>query len=107
MFTRAVELTSKSGKSGDLSKTIDDAVLPILRKQQGFMDEMVLVSDTEPDRVLALSFWKTRDDAERYQREQFKNVHDKVRHLLETVPNVRTFEVHTSTGHKITAGKAA
>ena len=107
MFTRAVELISKSSKSTELSKTINDAVLPILQKQQGFMDEMVLVSDTEPDRILALSFWKTKEDAERYQREQFKNVHDKVRHLLETEPNVRTFEVHTSTGHKIAAGKAA
>ena len=107
MFTRAVELISKSGKSNELSNTINDTVVPILKKQQGFMDEMVLVSDAEPDRVLALSFWKTRDDAERYHREQFKNVHDKVRHLLETDPNVRTFEVHTSTGHKIEAGKAA
>jgi heme-degrading monooxygenase HmoA len=107
MFTRAVELISKSGKSKELSNTINDTVVPILKKQQGFMDEIVLVSDAEPDRVLALSFWKTRDDAERYHREQFKNVHDKVRHLLETDPNVRTFEVHTSTGHKIVAGKAA
>jgi heme-degrading monooxygenase HmoA len=107
MFMRAVELISKSGKSKELSKTINDTVLPILRKQQGFVDEMVLVSNTEPDRILALSFWKTQEDAERYQREQFQNVHDKVRHLLETVPNVRTFEVHTSTGHKIAEGRAA
>jgi len=27
--------------------------------------------------------------------------------LLQADPVVRTFEVHTSTGHKITAGKAA
>lgn len=107
MFTRVVELTSKSGKSQELSNTINDTVVPILKKQQGFMDEMVLVSDAESNHVLALSFWKTKEDAERYHREQFKNVHDKVRHLLEAEPNVRTFEVHTSTGHKIAAGRAA
>jgi len=107
MFTRAVELKSKSGKSAELANVINDKVVPILRKQQGFTDEIVLVSDVEPNRVLALSFWKTKEDAERYQREQFKNVHETVRHLLEVEPNVRTFEVHTSTGHKIAAGKAA
>jgi len=107
MFTRAVELTSKSGKSTELSNAINDKVVPILKKQRGFMDEIVLVSDVEPHRVLALSFWTTKEDAERYQREQFKNVHETVRHLLEVEPNVRTFEVHTSTGHKIAAGKAA
>ena len=107
MYTRVVELTSKSGKSRELSNTITDKVVPVLKKQQGFMDEIVLVSDAEPDRVLALSFWKTREDAERYQREHYKNVQESLRHLLKTEPNVRTFEVHTSTGHKIASGKAA
>jgi heme-degrading monooxygenase HmoA len=107
MYTRVVELTSKSGKSRELSNTITDKVVPVLKKQQGFMDEIVLVSDAEPDRVLALSFWKTREDADLYQREHYKNVHESLRHLLETEPKIRTFDVHTSTGHKIAAGKAA
>lgn len=107
MFTRVVELTCKSGKSKELSNTINDTVVPILKKQQGFMDEIVLVGDTEPNRFLALSFWRSKEDAERYHREQFKNVQETVRHLLEGEPHIRTFDVHTSTGHKITAGKAA
>jgi len=107
MYTHVVELTSKSGKSRELSNTITDKVVPVLKKQQGFMDEIVLVSDAEPDRVLALSFWKTREDADLYQREHYKNVHESLRHLLETEPKIRTFDVHTSTGHKIAAGKAA
>jgi len=32
MFTRVVELTSKSGKAKELSKTIDEKALPILKK---------------------------------------------------------------------------
>ncbi len=107
MFTRVVELTSKSGKSRELSNAINDTVVPILKKQQGFMDEMVFVSESDPDHALALSFWKTKEDAERYHREQYKNVHEMLRHLLATEPNIRTFEVHTSTGHRIAAGKAA
>ena len=55
------------------------------------MDEMLLASNAEPNRVLALSFWKTRDDAERYQREQYKNVAEMVRHLLGTEPIIRPF----------------
>jgi heme-degrading monooxygenase HmoA len=107
MFTRVVELTSKPGKSRELSNAITEKAMPILNKQPGFVDEIVLVSDAERDRVLALSFWKTKEDADRYHREQYKNVHETLRHLLETEPNIRTFDVHTSTGHKIAAGKAA
>ena len=107
MFTRVVELLSKQGKSKELSSAVNEKIVPILKKQAGFVDEIVLVSDADSNRVLALSFWKTREDAERYQREQYNSVRETLQSLLETEPVVRTFDVHTSTGHKITAGKAA
>ncbi len=107
MFTRVVELTSKSGKSKELSDTINEKVVPILKKQRGFVDETVLVSDTESTRVLGLSFWNNKEDAERYHQEQYPKIHEMLKHLLETEPVIRTFDVHTSTTHKIAAGKAA
>jgi heme-degrading monooxygenase HmoA len=107
MYTRVVELTSKSGKARELCNVIDDKVLPILKKQAGFVDETIIVSDTDPNRVLALSFWKTREDASRYAREQFDSVQKTIQHLLEAAPAVRTFDVHTSTIHKVAADKVA
>ncbi len=47
MYTRIVEFTTKPGKASELCETINDKVLPILKKQTGFVDETVLVSDTE------------------------------------------------------------
>ncbi len=107
MFTRVVELTSKSGKSKELADTITEKAVPILKKQRGFVDETVLVSETEPTRVLGLSFWNSKEDAEQYHREQYPKIHEMLKHLLETEPAIRTFEVHTSTTHRIAAGKAA
>ena len=65
MFTRVVELITKQGKSKELSNTITEKVLPILKKQKGFVDETLLVSDAPDNRILALSFWSTREAAER------------------------------------------
>jgi len=107
MFTRTVEVTLKSGKARELANIINDKVLPILKKQKGFVDETVLVSDTEDNRVQALSYWNSKEDAERYQREQYPAIHEMVRHLLEAEPVVRTFNVDSSTTHRIAAGKAA
>ena len=104
MFTRVVELTSKSGKAKELSKTINEKVVPILKKQAGFVDETVLASDTESNRVLALSFWNAKEDAERYHREQYPKINEMLSHLLDTAPVIRTFDVHTST--TVAAGKA-
>jgi heme-degrading monooxygenase HmoA len=51
------------GKARDLATLINDKVLPILKKQTGFADETLLVSDTEPNCFLAISFWNTKEDA--------------------------------------------
>ena len=107
MFTRTVEVRSKSGKAGELANIINDKALPILKKQKGFVDETVLVSDKEDNRVLSLSFWNSKEDAEKYQREQYPAIHEMVRHLLEAEPVIRTFNVDSSTTHRIAAGKAA
>ena len=107
MFTRVVEITTKPGKTEQLSASINDKVLAILKKQKGFVDELVLVSDKEENRVLALSFWKTREDAEQYHRAEYPKVQEALRPILGAEPVIRTFEVNTSTTHKIAAGKAA
>ena len=107
MYTRIVEITSKPGRAREVCNTIEDKIVPILRKQTGFVDETVLASDVEPTRVVGLSFWNSKDDAERYHREQYPQIHDMLKHLLETEPQIRTFDVQSSTTHRITARKAA
>lgn len=107
MFTRVVEVTSKSGKARELTNIIHEKVLPILRKQTGFVDETVLISDTEPNRILGISFWKTKEDAERYHREQYSKITELLLPLAEGAPVIRTFNVLSSTPHKIAAEKAA
>jgi heme-degrading monooxygenase HmoA len=107
MYTRVVEFPTKSGKARELCDAINDKALPILKKQAGFVDETVLASDTESNRVLALSFWNSKEDAERYHREQYPKIQDILKPQLETEPVIRTFDVHTSTTHRIGAGKAA
>src|SRR5438309_10536556 len=103
MFTRAVELTSKPGKSKELAKAINERAVPILKKQQGFVDEIVLVSDAEPDHVLALSFWNKRGDAEHYHREQYPKIPEPLQHLLDAEPLIRTFDVPSSSTHRAAA----
>jgi heme-degrading monooxygenase HmoA len=107
MYTRVVEITSKSGKARELCNTIDDKVLPVLKKQAGFVDETVLVSDTDSNQVLGLSFWNSKEDAERYHQEQYPKIQEMLKHLIETEPAIRTFDVQTSTTHQITSRKAA
>jgi len=106
MFTRVVEVLTKPGKAKELSRTINDKVLNILKNQPGFMDELVLISEENPDQILALSFWKSREDAEKYHREHFSHITELIQNSSAGPPKVRTFNVETSTIQRIGA-KAA
>lgn len=107
MYTRIVEVQTKPGRTRDLCNTIAEKALPILRNQPGFMDELVMVSNTQSDRVLAISLWRTQEDAERYNREQYPTVNEMIQKLVASAPKVQTFTVDLSTAHRIAAGKAA
>jgi hypothetical protein len=107
MFARGVEVLAKSGMALKVVCTIRERALPILRKQPGFVDEIVLVSDTQVDHVLALSFWNTKEDAEHYHEDEYPTLYGLLAHLIEVVPTLRTFNVDMSTAHKIALGKVA
>jgi len=80
----------------------------VLKRQPGFVDMIGLVSETENDRMVAISFWNSREDAERYSREHYPRILDILKPCLKTTtPKVDTFTVDTWTTQRIAAGKAA
>ncbi len=107
MFARIVDFVSSRGKTRILNETIQNKLLPTLRVQPGFVDEIVLESDVEPDRFLTLTFWKTREQAEFYNQERYPAVKEVLLASLETDPVVRTFNVARCTTRNIATGRAA
>jgi len=107
MFARMVEIRTKPGKAVELCHKVHQRVLTILKAQPGFVDEIVLVSETDADRVVALSFWKTKEDAVQYSLEEYAQIRDLIENQAHTAPKVHTFNVETSTVHKIARGRAA
>ncbi|HEY6251080.1 MAG TPA: antibiotic biosynthesis monooxygenase family protein [Candidatus Angelobacter sp.] len=107
MFTRIVEITAKPGKAAELFLTLHNKVLPILRKQSGFTDVIVLQSDADPEVLLEMSFWKSKADAERFNRMEFTRIAESIQSLIQAIPQVRTFNVEQSTIQRVSAAKAA
>lgn len=106
MYTRIVEVNCKPGKARELCQMVQDKVVPIMRKLDGYRDGVLLISQSDSDRVLSISFWNSRQDAERYQREQFPKIIDSLRDLCVAEPQTQTYDVALSTSHQITT-KAA
>ncbi len=105
MFARVVEVKTKPGKSKEVCNLLHDKILRTLKAQNGFVDELVLVDGDHG--ILAISLWKTKEDADRYRREHYVEVHDLIKHLVHAEPKVHLYDIETSTVHGIAKGVAA
>ncbi len=51
-----------------------DVILPILKKCNGFSDMIPLDVEAEPNKFYAISLWREKADAERYEKENLPKV---------------------------------
>lgn len=104
MFARNVSFRLKSGRSAEFTQVFDKDVLPLLRKQKGFQDEIALVAPGGED-AIGISLWDTEENAETYARGSYAGVLKTLQPMMQGEPRVQTYEVSSSTFHKI-AGHA-
>jgi hypothetical protein len=106
MFARKVSLRLKADTAGQFLEKMEEEIIPLLRKQQGFLDELTLLSHGGKE-IYAYSFWGSSEDAERYDRTAFREVTSMVTELIEGPVRVHAYMVANSTFHKIAAASAS
>jgi len=106
MFTRHVIMELKPNTDTEFIDVVESKILPLLRKQKGFRDEITFLA---PDRseAIAISFWDTKEAAEAYSVSGYPEVLKTLTNLVEGTPRVGVAEVATSTFHKLAAAKTA
>ena len=107
MHTLIIEGTFKPGMKDDFTKAWRSEILPTLKKQNGFVDEVLLFESADPNHGVGLSFWNAKEDAERYHREVFPRIAGSVQHLMDAAPTVRSYDVEAAETFRIRARKAA
>ncbi len=100
MFARKLSIQLKPNKFAEFTKTLEKNVIPLLRKQQGFRDELILATPDSVD-VLAISLWDTEKHAATYNEGTYKDVLKTLESMTAGAPKVATSEVISSTFHKI------
>ena len=100
MFARNVSIHLKSNSLSDYTRTFENDVLPLLRKQTGFKDEITFAGPGGID-VTAISLWENKTDAEAYNTNTYPQVLKTMARFIEGTPKVQTSDVVNSTFHKI------
>jgi len=106
MYARSVSFHLKPGRTAEFTQLIDKDVLPVLRKQKGFQDEIALVAPGGADAV-GISVWDLKENAETYARGAYPGVLKALEQVVEGTPQVQTYEVSNSTFHRIGARTTA
>jgi hypothetical protein len=106
MFARKVSARLQADAAGAFIQKMEDEIIPLLRKQKGFLDELTLISQSGKE-IYAYSFWETSEDAERYDRTAFRNVTDLLAGLVEGALRIHTYMVANSTFHKLASAVAS
>jgi heme-degrading monooxygenase HmoA len=106
MFARRVDMHLKSNSVVEFTQRLEKDILPLLRKQKGFQDEITFVGQGGR-KAFAISLWDTAENAEAYNRGTYPEVTKFLATVVEGTPEVETYDVANSTFHKIAAAAAA
>src|SRR5512141_2302785 len=106
MFTRIVSMQVKPNAYSQFIEVFESQVIPTLRKQQGFKDELLFASPGGPE-VVAISLWESKENAETYNRATYPEVLKTLAKFVDPTPKVVTYDLAYSSFHKIASRVAA
>jgi len=106
MFVRKVSMRLKSEAASEFTRKMEGEIIPLLRKQKGFLDEMTLIAQSGKE-VYAFSFWESSTDAEIYDKNEFAHVTGLLAGVIEGALRTHTYMVANSTFHKMATAAAS
>jgi hypothetical protein len=102
MYARRVSMKLKPNSTVEFTRRLEKEVIPMLRKQSGFQDEITFVAPGGTE-AFGVSLWDTKQNADNYNRGGYAEVTKILEKLIDGAPRLETYEVANSTFHKIAA----
>jgi hypothetical protein len=106
MFARRVYLHLKPNSVAEFTHRLEREIIPLLRKQKGFQDEISFVGQGGTE-AFGISLWDSAENAEAYNRGTYPEVAKILATVVEGSPQVENFEVANSTFHKVAVAVTA
>lgn len=102
MFARMVTMHLKPNVATQFKQTLETEVLPVLKRRQGFQDELVLIAPDGREAV-GISLWDNQQHAEAYSQQSYSEVQQILSKVTDSPFAVKTYEVPLATFQKTAA----
>lgn len=89
-IARSVRIPLHNGKKDEFTKLFNSDVLPMLKAQDGFSNEIMMVND---DYAVGVSVWKGADSLNKYVSSTYPKIEEKLRGLTNGKAQVETFDL--------------
>ena len=96
MFARILEFIPKPEKKEEFVKVIKNQVLPIVKKQIGFLEVLPLFPEINNEKAFVVSLWTEKKFAQVYEREWFPKVEEVIRPYLSTPVTFKYYQLETT-----------
>lgn len=96
MFARILEFVPKLEKKEEFLKVVKNEVLPILKKQTGFLEILPFSPETRDEKMITISLWMEKANLERYERETFPKVEEILKPYLKTPIAFKVYTLETT-----------
>ena len=86
MYSRNVRVKLKAKSTAEFTRILEE-IIPLLRRQKGFEDEISFIAP-ERNEAVAISVWDKKDDAEAYNRKIYPDVLKGLSKVIEGAPKL-------------------
>ena len=100
MIARNVTMHLKPNSAEEFTQTFQKQIIPLLRQQKGFQDEITFIVPGDRDAV-GVSFWDKQENADAYSQGAYPEVVRVLGKVLDGTPQVQNLQVSNSTFHNI------
>ena len=95
MYARMLEFTVKPERKAELIHLIRAEIIPGLNEQPGFVDALLLEGDFALGRIIAISLWHSKADAERLMLQFYPKIKEWTAPCLASPIVMRLYNVNT------------
>ncbi len=108
MVARIVDCEVKMEKKDEFVMVLKNEVLPLLKKQTGYRALLPFFPDKMQDgKVIIVSLWRTKADAERYEREFYPKVLEILKSFLTAPVRANYYRLETTLCEHVVEALAA
>ena len=96
MYARKLAIQLHQNDVGDFTRVIESQVIPLLRKQPGFRDELVLINPTA-SQAETISFWNSQENADTFGKGPYAEMLKILATFLKDKPKLQGYYVSLTT----------